>query len=156
MSHQRLRRWTADWAQCPPPKQEPPSLTWGEGEPPHPTRSTFLKWGERESEAEVTIRQGEALLHRRGSSWRRKFGDLAGDHAGKTKGLQVGERNSEGVLWGGRRLGGPLALLCPPNQRHRPSVHTCMPVSQCVCTHVWPRVRAGQAACLCGPSGGGQ
>ena len=88
-------------------------LKWGEGEPPHPTRSTFFKWGERESEAEVTTHQGEALLHRRGS-WRRKFGDLAGDHAGKTEGLQVGERNSEGVLWGGGRLGGPLALLCPP------------------------------------------
>lgn len=130
-------------------------LKWGEREPPHPTRSAFLKWGERESEVEVTTRQGEALLHRRGSSWRRKFGDLAGDRAGKTKGLQVGESNSEGVLWGGGRLGAPV-LLCPPSQRHRPSVHTCMPVSECACTHVWPRVRAGRGACLCGPSCGGQ
>ena len=76
--HRRLRRWMAGWEQRPCP----------------PTSTAFLKWGERESEADVTARQG-ALLHRRGFSWERRFGGLAGARAGKTKDHKW-ERNSEG------------------------------------------------------------
>ena len=62
--------------------------------PPPPTSTAFLKWGERVLEADVTTRQG-ALLHRRGFSWERRFGGLAGARAGTTKDHKW-ERNSEG------------------------------------------------------------
>ena len=65
-----------------------------EQRPCPPTSTAFLKWGERESEADVTACQG-ALLHRRGFSWERRFGGLAGARAGKTKDHKW-ERNSEG------------------------------------------------------------
>lgn len=66
----------------------------GSSVPPPPTSTAFLKWGERELEADVTTRQG-ALLHRRGFSWERRFGGLARARAGTTKDHKW-ERNSEG------------------------------------------------------------
>lgn len=100
---------------------------------------------------DVTARQG-ALLHRRGFSWERRFGGLAGACAGKTKDHKW-ERNSVGPHWWWE-AGAPV-LPCPPSQRHRPSAHTCMPVSQCVHTcAVWRG--AARGTCFCGPSCGGQ
>ena len=78
----------------------------------------------------MTARQG-ALLHRRGFSWERRFGGLAGACAGKTKD-HTWERNSVGPRWWWE-AGGPV-LPCPPSQRHRPSAHVHARVT--VCAHV--------------------